>query len=203
MSETSEQALSYEYLHHILVPLGALNSPAQLHGLIVGQMTGGARVDDEQWLEEALEFLDLADKPDSQTCDAIIRLKNETLVSLGKDFDFQLKIPDDEADFTLRAQAVAEWCYGFLTGFGKSGISGDDSLSPEVSETLRDIAAIAQMDAVEELEADESSLFELAEYVRLGSISMFMEFNVDISMAEQGIAPDASDSPDSDEPIVH
>ena len=50
--------LNFDDLANLLAPLGTLNSPSELHGLLCGKLAGGATLSEISWLLEAVEFLD-------------------------------------------------------------------------------------------------------------------------------------------------
>lgn len=174
-----------------LVPLGALNSPAELHGLLCGRLSGGARLDDRQWLALVAKYMDLATEMPADTCDTVVRMYHTTLAQLNDDsFGLQLQLPDDDTELPLRADALGQWCQGFLNGFGSSGIEGDSNLPAEVADALRDLAAISQIDVEDNDNADESeaNFEQVAEYVRMAVLNIFLEY---------GITPGAPSQPDN------
>ena len=83
-------------------------------------------------------------------------------------------LPDDEQPLLQRAQAMGQWCQGFLTGFGLT--AGDRALSGEAVEVLEDLASIAQVEeALEESEDGESDFMEVMEYLRVAPLLLFAE----------------------------
>lgn len=165
-----------------LVPIGALNSPAELHGMLCGRLSGGSRMGRTEWLKTAWEFLDLLDLEEVHISpeleDSVAGLYTGTLAQLSDDdMSFALLIPDDDTDIAQRLQALSQWCHGFLSGFGSSGLSGNQTFSPESAEALRDFAAIVQIGTdAEDTEQSEADFFEVSEYVRLAALNLFFEF---------------------------
>lgn len=182
---TVEPLMTYEELNHLLVPLGALNSPAELHGLLCGKLAGGQRLSSDDWLTEALAFLDVITSEeegvvgdtDGRGQTAVARLYPTVLAQLqDPNFGFQLLMPSDEADISLRAAALGEWCHGFLSGFGSAGLDPEAQFSAEAAEALRDMAAIVSIgDGVEEEDA-EADFTDLVEYVRMAALTLFDDF---------------------------
>jgi yecA family protein len=182
-----ESLISFEYLNHLLVPVGALNSPAELHGMLTGKLTGGLRLESDEWLAQALEFLDVITNeehgvesdPEGKTQAELARLYHVTLAQLqDQGYSFQLMLPDDEATLEDRARALGEWCHGFLTGFGSAGIDPNAKFSEDAADALRDMAAIVSIGdgADEEAEEAESNLMEIGEYVRMAVLTLFADF---------------------------
>ncbi len=177
------QLLSFDEYCDFLAPVGALNSPAELHGMLCGQLSGGARPGLAKWSQMALAFLDLVDLDEklisAELRQAIAEMYSNTLLALEDEaMGFSLILPDDDTDMSQRLQALSQWCHGFLTGFGSSGLSGEQSFSPESAEALRDFAAIVQIGTDEDdSDQSESDLFEVCEYVRLAAVNLFLEFS--------------------------
>jgi len=179
--------ISYEELNRLLVPNGSLNSPSELHGMLCGRLAGGQRLKATDWLQEAMDFLDVipAEGPGSSSEDEMkMRTAVTTLYSVvlaqmkDSDFGMQLLLPTDEAELALRTESLGEWCHGFLSGFGVAGLDPNAEFSTEAADALRDLAAIVSIGdgADEDSEDAEASLFEICEYVRMAVLTLFMEF---------------------------
>ncbi len=82
------------------------------------------------------------------------------------DFSFSPLLPDDDDSLQERADALGEWCRGFLLGLGYGSNSAD--WPGECTEILRDFVDITHLDPEASGEEDESAYAELAEYVRVG-----------------------------------
>lgn len=182
-----EPLISFEELNHLLVPLGALNSPAELHGMLCGKLCGGARLSSEEWMEEALSFLDIiTDEEQGVVGDpqglgqaALARLYHVSLGQLeDSNYGFDLLLPDDEAEIGQRATALGEWCHGYLSGFGSAGLDPNAVFSAEAADALRDLAAIVSIgDGADEEDADaEANFTEIVEYVRMAVLTLFVDF---------------------------
>ncbi len=180
-----EPLISFAELDRLLVPVGALNSPSELHGMLCGKLAGGQRLNNDEWLLEALEFLDIITSetegvvgdPEGKVQVQLARLYSVVLAQLEDDsYSFQLLMPDDEEKLDARSRSIGEWCHGFLTGFGSSGIAGEATFSDEAADGLRDIAAIVGIEAEAESAEAETNLFEITEYVRVVTLTLFAEF---------------------------
>lgn len=184
----------FDDLCNLLLPLGALNSPAELHGLLCGKLCGGEALSETRWLLDAVEFLDFTQAPDESVRVALSQLYHESKAQLrGEAFELTLILPDDESEIGERLTALGQWCYGFLTGFGSVAAVGQREISEESEETLRDLASIAQIDVdVEDDEESEADYMELTEYIRTAASSLFLEF-----------APPAMDATEPQHPTLH
>ena len=184
----SESLITFDALDRILVPVGALNSPSELHGMLSGKLIGGQRLNDEEWLLEALSFLDIITSEEEgiigdsegKVKTELARLYSVTLAQVeDSSYSFQLLLPDDESKLSDRTRSIGEWCHGFLSGFGSSGIAGTVTFSEESAEGLRDIAAIVGAESEENAEDDsvaEGNFVEITEYIRLVALNLFAEF---------------------------
>lgn len=170
---------SFDDLCTILAPLGTINSPAELHGLLCGKLSGGASLSETQWLFDAVEFLDFTQAPDEHVRIALTKLYHATIAQLGDGFSLKLLLPDDDASLSERTATMGQWCYGFLTGFGSAGKT-DRVMTEEAEDGLRDLAAIAHI-AVEDSEddSDEADFMEVSEYVRMLAASLYLEYAAD------------------------
>lgn len=171
---------SFDGMANAFVTLGALGSPAELHGMACGRLCGGARYSEQEWLKTALEFLDVASQPDPEAEQVISDLYRVSLDQLHDEhMGLQLMLPGDEVEMAQRVMALSHWCEGFLTGFGTSGVSADTTLSGDTADALRDFAAFVQISPdQEEEEEGEMDYLEIIEYVRLAVLSIFMEIGI-------------------------
>lgn len=184
MSNT-EPLISFEELNHLLVPLGALNSPSELHGMLCGKLSGGLRLSAEEWAEEALTFLDVitteeegvVGDPEGLGQAAIARLYHVALGQLeDSHYGFEVMLPADSAELERRTAALGEWCHGFLSGFGSVGLPAETTFSPDAAEALRDLAAIVSIGEGADEEGAEADFAEIVEYVRMAVLTLFADF---------------------------
>jgi yecA family protein len=173
MSDISTPAVHFDELANSLLPLGTLNSPSELQGLLCGKLCGGAVLSEVSWLLEAVEFLDFTQAPDESIRNLLSRLYHATHAQLRGDFALQLMLPDDEVEIELRLEALSQWCHGFLTGFGSAGAK--DELSDDARDALEDLAALVQVTTDGE-DDDEADYMEVTEYVRMAAASLYYEF---------------------------
>ena len=165
----------------MLIPLGALNSPAELHGFLCGKLCGGARLGRDQCLDQSWKLLDVVETPDAAANDLVLNLYEVTLDALdNSDYSLQLLLPDDETEIAVRVQALGQWVQGFLVGFGAAGIDPDTTFSSDSAEALRDLAQIAQVTSVDDVNGgddQEADYVELTEYVRVVALTFYTEHN--------------------------
>lgn len=185
------QLPDFDSLANNLIEEGVLTvSPSELHGLLTGQLAAGARFDPDTLLRVVAELMDL-DLLSGDTLKLILlELYQTTLAQLQSgSFSLQLLMPDDVHQLEQRADALGGWCSGFLSGFGLYA-GRHAKLSQEVTDTLHDLAQIAQIAAESDADGDEdeADLMEVYEYVRMAALLVFTECNPE-SGAEDSDAP--------------
>tara|TARA_B110000285_G_scaffold234267_1_gene310612 strand:- start:3721 stop:4320 length:600 start_codon:yes stop_codon:yes gene_type:complete len=194
MTETIPQ-LNYVFddFADMFVELGAFGTPSELHGLLAGQLSAGVRADAEAWLAMVVAHLDIQVLEDDDDKAELVTLYDLVLEQLmAADFGFQLLLPEDDVELTGRTESLGAWCSGFLSGFGLGFDRSKQTLSSEITDSMEDLANIAQVsfDAdEEELEGEsaETSYVELVEYVRLAAMMVFAEFNLPPDSAQQKV----------------
>ena len=151
------------------------NSVSELHGVVCGQLCAGSKESDAtlSW-----QLLGQENKPSKIMNDLIIRLQLNILEQLNsEDYSFQLLLPDDDEELTIRLHALGNWCEGFISGFGGAYAKGNSTLLEETREVLKDFTAIANVDdsEQEEVDSDGQDYMEVLEYVRMAAYSVFLQ----------------------------
>lgn len=154
---------------------GALNA-AEAHGIAVGMLCVDLRSDMEAWQHEVVR--------DSETLsteerDLLAQLFEQTRRLLqDNDYEFDLLLPDDDEDEVFlqqRAEALRDWCQGFLFGIGYTHSQGE--WPGECNEVLRDIVEFSRLDPEAEGEEDENAFMQIQEYLRTAVFLIQQEFN--------------------------
>lgn len=171
-----------------LEDLGAALGAAEVHGLLTGLACAGVRLPMaglREWLEEELDVaLDEPTFRELRTLDATLRRQLD-----DDDLGFELMLPDDDRPLAERVEAMANWCVGFLAGFGTgSGDREDDDLPPDVRDLLGSIGEISRAEADDgEDEESEREYAELVEYLRVAALTVFLEL---VEPRDGGPSPD-------------
>ena len=171
--------LDFDEIADHLLEQGALVSPSRVHGCLCGLLSAGATLQAEHGLGALADVLDLV--AHGELANRVLQLYTVSGAALqDEEFTFIPLLPDDEVDIKQRAEALADWCNGFLAGFAYEA-AGDDSpgtaLSQPSNEALRDIAAFAQVEVDEDEDAEdaEGDYAELVEYLRVAVINIFLD----------------------------
>jgi len=141
----------------------------ELHGMVCGFAAG----DPAQF--SLTDFVQLAGADalsDEESVSEFVAASLDELFS--EEMSFSPLIPDEAELLSTRLLGLAEWCAGFLSGFGASVSEhmSRDALHMDIQEILKDFASISGIDdeAVEGDEQDESSFMEIFEYVRVAAV---------------------------------
>ena len=138
---------------------------SELHGALSGWLAGGG-ADGADWLARVTAD---PQQPVPAAGSALEVLRQASARQLeDRDFAFELLLPEGEATLQERAEALFDWCRGFLGGFGLA-TGARPPLSEEGEEALADLARLAQAapEQGEDDAEDEDALAEIEEFVRV------------------------------------
>lgn len=163
---------SFNEVQTIFNQIDAFLHAAELHGFIAGLLIGHQSTE-MAWLA-FLQSEITKDKTHPLLQTLFVTSQNQLQEFL---FEFNLLLPDDEAELDSRAEALTFWCQGFLAGIHDTPLFAAESENLEVKEAIKDITEIAKMnyEAVSASEEDEEAYFELVEYVRMAVIFIYQE----------------------------
>ena len=145
----------------------ALTDAAEAHGSLSGALCAAASYRLEDWLAEILPEDALGDQHEA----ALRAVYEDTREALaGTLMQFELLLPEDSQPLARRTEALTLWCNGFVYGLGVSGACDPLKLPGDAGEIVRDLSQImrADVDEADGVEANESALAELVEFVRVG-----------------------------------
>jgi uncharacterized protein YgfB (UPF0149 family) len=146
---------------------------SELHGSLTGYLSAGGTAGADEW-PAALEI-----EPDPHIPlrhEVLRRLHHDCRAALDDpDLGFEPLLPAPDVPVEQRADALVDWCRGFLGGVGLAGAA--QSLSADANEVLADLGRIAasRFD-YENAEEDETALSEVLEFVRVGALLLHTEF---------------------------
>lgn len=173
----SETQITHRELDLTLDRLRVGTGASDLHGSLTGYLCGGGKAGASEWVD-ALELDTVADGwQEDAMFPALYRQCREQLED--SDMGFEPMLPDESVPLAKRAEALVEWCRGFLGGVGLSGAgSVNGPFTDEAAEIMRDFATIAgsQFDYGDDDE-DETALTEVLEFVRVGVLLLHGEFD--------------------------
>lgn len=148
----------FDDLANWLVTIGSDFSPSELHGSLIGAMSGGARQDSGSWQafimdvvgrDQALDAIGGDAKPGQAELAKFAEEQLQTLAS--DDMSFNPFLPEDEVELSARTEALGCWCRGFLGGFAQAQVQRQregypipQSFPEAVQEALKDLTEIAK-----------------------------------------------------------
>lgn len=149
---------------------------SELHGSLCGYLAGGGSLRGSSVLA-ALQLDGEGAEPAADDRALLDRLAVQCESELADpELGFEPLLPADDRPLAERADAMADWCRGFLGGFGLAGTGAHAQLSEESQEVLRDVGAIAASSfELDNEEEDEDALIELQEFVRIGAMLLHTE----------------------------
>lgn len=160
--------VTFPEIARVLETLSATVPPSESHGCLCGALCTTVHYPLERWLDEIVPDMEEATEGDRR---ALNLLFADTVSALrGDQMEFEPLLPSDDATLEQRATALAQWCQGFLYGFGSGRPPKAEELPVNVEEILRDLTHIgrATVDPGESGEEEEQAYAEVMEYVRAG-----------------------------------
>jgi yecA family protein len=173
--------MDWSLVNTALRRLGIGTDAAENHGVLCGLLCARGPDVEQAWIDLLRDEQEQA-APAGAEQEAgagawaeLSRLYRETIGQLRDEgFVFFLLLPDDSQPLQLRAEAMTEWCQGFLYGLAAGGLEDYSVLPEEVREIAEDIVEISRATTDgEEGESDEAAYSELIEYLRVGVILVF------------------------------
>jgi len=149
---------------------------SELHGSLSGYLAGGGSLRDSPVLAALQLDGEVADVG-TQDLALLDRLARQSEAELADaELGFEPLLPADDRPLAERAEAMVDWCRGFLGGFGLAGAAAHAQLSEEAQEVLRDLGTVAasSFDFGDE-EEDEDALVEVQEFVRVAAMLLYAE----------------------------
>jgi uncharacterized protein len=145
---------------------------SELHGSLCGYLCGGGQSSRSDWLSRLAIEGDAGSTPSADS--ALDRLYQASCGQLGDPgLGFELLLPDDDAPLEERTEALLSWCRGFLGGFGLAA-GAEPALGADAAEALEDLSRIAASSvSLEDADADEDSLMEISEFVRVAAMLLY------------------------------
>jgi len=169
-------AITHAQLGEMLASLRVGVGPSDLHGSLTGYVCGGGGAGAGGWLAA----LELETDPEVVLPHAALARLYQDCVAWFDDPElrFEPLLPETDSTLDARADALVEWCRGFLGGLGLAGAMARVRLSADASEILQDFGTIAgaRFEYADE-EEDENALAEVIEFIRVGVLLLHAELN--------------------------
>ena len=193
----TEQRVDHRELDEALRRSGSSWSAGQAHGLLCSRLSVAGASGAEQWFGLVLAETDPQNALRAECEEMLDALCATTWRQLvERQSEFQLLLPDDEESTGERAEAMANWCEGFLHGLvsEKHNESLKERLAADpLADIIRDMLQITRAAADDDDEGDdeEDAWAELVEYLRVATQLTYEELAEFRSPEEENL-PDES-----------
>lgn len=194
MSETdtsgAARAAEFERWANVFTAHKAFSHPSELHGVLCGRLSAGSRIEKPEWMAMVCEHMGLPESAVEESDDLapfMNKAYDQSLELLkSADMSFHPLLPDDDYAIEQRLEALVAWVRGFLEGMALSAGESLGQAPEEIRELIEDMVAISQLSEDEDADDEsEQQLLEITEYIRLGALAVFTEFNAPEKPASQ------------------
>jgi len=176
-------------------------STPQVHGIVCGLVCADTKMSASTWPRLIMTDESHSLPVSAALAEALNDLTDDARRALdSSDFEFQLLLPEDETQ-TERANALGEWCTGYVLGLFANGRNEPNTLPGDAREIVRDIIEIAGADidtGADDGEATEKevehALMEIEEYLRVGVQLVYEELQDADSPAQSGSGDSVSEN---------
>jgi uncharacterized protein YgfB (UPF0149 family) len=151
---TATGLVGHDDIDALIMRLRLGTEASELHGSLCGYLAGGGSLRGSSVL-------------------AALQLDGE---ATDPELGFEPLLPEDDRPLAERAEAMVDWCRGFLGGFGLAGAAAHAQLSAEAQEILRDLGTIAASSFnFGDEDEDEDALVDVHEFVRVAALLLHTE----------------------------
>ncbi|CAM4066132.1 YecA/YgfB family protein [Vibrio neonatus] len=151
-------------------------TPAEMHGLLIGMLSGGLSNDSEAWQSLLFDYTnDGMGWPMACLAIAEQSLKLARAELADDNFELSTLLPEDQ-DIQVYAQAMAEWVSHFVSGLGLIDAQMNKA-SAQTKEALQDLLEIAKLevDAEDDQEEQAALLEQVLEHVKVCVLTIHTE----------------------------
>lgn len=192
----TEQAIHHSELDDALERCGSSWNAGQTHGLLCSRLSVAGADGAQRWFEQVLSETDPNNALRAECATMLDSLCASTWRQLvERQSEFELLLPDDDDSAASRAEAMGQWCEGFLHGLVSEKHSealkerlAADPLADIIKDMLQITRAMASDDEADE---EESAYIELVEYLRVAAQLTYEEL-ADFRSPEEEALPDES-----------
>ncbi|APX05105.1 MULTISPECIES: YecA family protein [Vibrio] len=155
-------------------------TPAELHGLLVGMLSGGLAINDQTWQPILFDYTNEGMGWPSSALGLAQSVFQVTVNELtGTSMELSLLLPDEAGEEGLFALAdgVSDFVNHFISGMGLAGIAIDKA-SDDAKEALTDLEEIAKLGIDEDDDLGEQALLleQVIEHVKACVLTIHAEF---------------------------
>lgn len=171
MSQNNDEFRLPDYDEFIesISALPLLESASTLHGKMCGFLCAGANSQGEAYLRA------LSNNNNGEAARALFSVFTISQQHIAHfDFEFALLVPDDTYPLAEQAQALSEWCEGFLEGLSATGVDAEQFYEEDAQEALAHLREFTALDFENcDLDEDEeNALMEIYEFTRMAVLRL-------------------------------
>lgn len=155
-------------------------SPAELHGLLTGMLSGGLAINDNSWQPLLFDYTNDGLGWPISTVGVAESLLKATLSELANDqFELTLMLSESDSDLFATADGLSEWVNHFISGLGLANQSINKA-PVDVKEALGDLEEISKLgiDEEDDLEEQADLLEQVIEHVKACVFTVHAEYGV-------------------------
>lgn len=153
-------------------------TPAELHGLLAGMLSGGLSITDKSWQPLLFDYTnDGMGWPDKALKHAESLLSLSISELTGSGMNLFVLLPDDDADLMEMADALSEWVNHFISGLGLVNVALKNA-PKDIKEALSDLEEISKLgiDEDDDLQEQADLLEQVIEHVKACVLTVHAEF---------------------------
>lgn len=150
----------------------------ETHGILCGFLCAGLKTDGKAWLESLLATVESDELNNRPSRKELIDLYNYILHQLIESrFELHPFIATREDDLESRAEALSNWCYGYLSGLQQTGVDISKSTIEDFQEIHYRFTEIASIDYahVDIRAEDEFAFTEVLSFIQTSVIHIYQE----------------------------
>lgn len=159
---------TYQALENELKSAQIAVTPAELHGLLTGMVSGGLEINASTWQALLFDYTnDGMGWPMASVAMAENAIKATSAELLSSDFELTLLVAEEGADIVTLADGLSDWVNHFISGLGLIDAQLNKA-EEDVKEALRDLEEIAKLGIDEEDDMAEQAILleQVIEHVK-------------------------------------
>src|SRR5690348_8867674 len=128
-------ACTYDRFERVLRDSASLPEPAEADGTLAGALCSSSDSARLEWQHDVPP--DHSPEDEALQSSVLQNVYDSTVRTLaGNEADFAPLLPDDESPLADRADALSQWCQGFLYGLGSGPASDPSKVSTDAGEII-------------------------------------------------------------------
>ncbi len=177
MHTTAKEPKVSKAVHH-LTQINLFELTPETHGTLCGFLCAGLQTDGKAWLESLVATIEADGFNNRPSRTTLIELYNYILIQfIELRFELHPSLATREEDLTSRAEALSNWCYGFLLGLQQTGLDISKSTIEDFQEIYFRFSEIATINygEVDICPEDELAFSEVLNFIHTSVLHIYQE----------------------------